>query len=396
MASSLPINAFNTAIKASGVWDAWMQANGIDTTPGRPVRLSDAQRKDFQRYLQSQGAKFPRGVEIDTSGNMNEDEGFTKELKKWGPLAAGAAVMLFGIPGTPIAGLLGGGSGAAAGAGAAGVPGGFGLTGVGGGTGMALPTVTAGAAGVGLGGTLLRYGLQYGLPVAGGLIGTQMQTNAQRDSDRLINDYYDKALEAEKEERDYRRTFDEEGRRYGRFRDAYGLKSDEDILRYGRATDTYGRLSDEERLAYDRSQTIRDKNYGYQQYGNFVETLEPFRAPGAAATSRMSGLLGGPTLSDTGSYLNLARTARESVQTVPNVPDRPTWDFKPNRPTWNYEGGTPARPDRHDTNDPPVSTTMPIGGRAPLVPMRTPGGQRFDVDPREVASYEARGAVRDG
>lgn len=430
MPSAAPINEFNAAIKSSGVWDQWMQANGIDTTPGRPVRLSDTQRRAFQQYLKTQGAQFPKGVEIDSSGNMNEDEGFTKELKKWGPLAAGIAVSLFGIPGTPIAGLLSGGGGAAAGA-----KGALGFTGnaakdtalIQGGTRLA-------ATGAGFGSTALRYGLQYGLPTAAGLIGTKMQTNAQREGDREMADYYRRALEAEIEERNYRRGWDEEGRRYDRefgeegrrydrYRDEYGRLSDEELLRYTRTKDDYdrlsdedklrydrarndySRLSDEERLWYDRAQGIRDKNYGYQQYGNFVETLEPYRIAGVSATDRLSRLIGGPVAPSTGSYLNLARTARDSVQPVPTVPNRPTWDYTPNRPTWNY---TPNRPtwnydDRRQESDgtsenSPTSTTMPVDRPSTdrVILMRAPNGDTREVDPALADFYAQRGARRIG
>ena len=428
MPSSAPVNDFNRIMQTNGVKDGWLRSQGID--PSKPVKLSDAQRQAFRRYLESQGASFPSGIEIDAAGNMNENEGFGTQLKKWGPLAAGIAVTMFGIPGTPIAGLLSGGGSAAAGAGAAkAVPSGFGLTGIGGGTGLIAPTVTSAAAGS-LGGTLLRYGLQYGVPVAGSLIAGKMAANAERDSNAALMGYYDKALDAEKEERDYRRGFDEEnrdytrsfneeGRRYGRYSDSYKRDSDEEILRYartkdeyarlsdeeilgyGRAADEYGRLSDEEKLLYGRAEDIRDKNYGYQQYGNFVETLEPFRASGAAATSRMSGLLGGPTPADTGSYLNLANTARAAVREVPSVPDRPTWNYTADRPTWNYTADRPTwnYPDGDGMGTdpqspaPPVSTTQPVDGGGQVL-MRAPDGTTQAVSPDQVAYYEQRGAVR--
>lgn len=252
----------------------------------------------------------------------------------------------------------------------------------------------AGAGGVGSS-TLLRYGIQYGAPLAGQFIASRMASNAERDSNRALIDYYDRALDAEIEERNYRRGWDEEGRRYGRYSDQYGRESDEEILRYGRAKDDYSRLSDEEKLWYGRAQDIRDKNYGYQQYGNFVETLEPFRASGSAAISRMSGLLGGPTPADTGSYLNLANTARNSVQAVPNVPGRPTWNYTPNRPTWNYEerpvgsGQTPAA-----AANAPVSTSMPVNGSPQLVLMQAPDGSQREVPIAQAATFERLGARR--
>ena len=272
--------------------------------------------------------------------------------------------------------------------------------------GMALAPATAAgsaapaAAGIGasvaapsLAGTLLKYGLQYGLPVAANLIGTKMQTNAQSESDRAMTDYYNKALDAAKEEQQYRRTFDEEGRTYGRYMDQYGVASGEEDRSYGRAGDTYGRLSDEEKLAYGRAQAIRDKNYGYQQYGNFVETLEPYRAGGSAAASRMSQLVGGPATQDTGSYLNLAKTARDSVQRVPDVPNRPTWDYKGTRPTWNYPstGNAGSQPSPSGGSAPPVSTTMPVGGGTQLVRVQAPDGEI-----REMSQAMAQSAVRLG
>lgn len=357
MPSSAPVNDFNRIMQTNGVKDQWLRANGID--PSRPIKLSDAQRMAFQRYLESQGAVFPDGVEIDPAGNMNENEGFGKQLKKWGPLAAAAAVSLFGIPGTPIAGLLGGGS-----AGAAASAGGAAEGGVTVAPGAVVgPASAAGGAG-GLGGTLLRYGLQYGVPVAGSLIAGKMAANAERDSNAALMGYYDRALDDAREERTYNRGWDEEGRRYDRYKD------------------TFGTLSDEEKLAYDRSQSIRDKNYGYQQYGNFVETLEPFRASGAAATSRMSGLIGGPTPAPTGSYGTLAQQARSSVQPLPPVPERPTWSY----------GATAESPGPGA----PVNTTQPVGGGSGVVVMESPDGERRSVSAEMAASLARLGARRIG
>ena len=271
-----------------------------------------------------------------------------------------ASLAVGGVMAAPaVAGAIGAGGAAGASGGAAGA------------TGAAGTASVASGVATGLGGTLLRYGLQYGVPVVGSLIAGKMAANAERDSNAALMGYYDKALEAEQEERTYRRGWDEEDRRYGR---------------YG---DLYGRESDEERLAYDRSQTIRDKNYGYQQYGNFVETLEPFRAGGSAAASRMSGLMGGPRTPDTGSYANLANTARQSVQAVPQVPGRPTWNYE------ERSGGAGQTPAAAATTQPsPVSTTMPVGGSPALVAMESPDGERREVPAAMVASLEALGAKR--
>lgn len=349
-------NRVNEAMRASDVWRSAIRNMGLD--PDGPLKLSKSQQQQLEQVLGVPTSDF----HIDPAGNINDYHGW-KGLPTAAKIGAIAAAAL-GTAGA--AGAFGGGAGAASAAGAGGAA-----------TGAAGTGATV-AAGSGLAGTLLKYGLQYGVPVAGALIGGKMQANAQRDSDRAMNDYYNRALDAEKEERDYRRGFDEEGRRYGRYTDQYGRLSDEEDRGYKRAGDTYGRLSDEEKLLYGRAENIRDKNYGYQQYGNFVETLEPFRASGSSAISRMSGLMGGPTPADTGSYLNLAQTARNSVRAVPNVPDRPTWNYTGTRPTWDYPptgnaGGSPM------STGAPVSTSQPVGGGPVLVRVQAPDGEIRDM-----------------
>ncbi len=64
--------------------------------------------------MQQQGLQVPQGAEIDPAGNANENEGFGKQLKKWGPIVGGAALTAFGIPGV-MPGLLGLGGAAAPG-----------------------------------------------------------------------------------------------------------------------------------------------------------------------------------------------------------------------------------------------------------------------------------------
>ena len=404
-----------------------------------------------QNYIVDRG-KAPRAVTPQEAYDyMNK--GFMNRLGQYAPYAIMAGM---GYGAATAAG--GGGLLASYGASPAVASAGTGVTAAQSAAALAAAT----GAKVGLGSTLLKYGLQYGLPTVVNALGARSQANAQRDSDRTMAGYYDKALAAEEEERKYRRAFDEdardygrrtseEDRRYGRYsdtyrrdsdeeilryartKDEYARLSDEEILRYGRAKDEYSRLSDEEKLAYGRAEDIRDKNYGYQQYGNFVETLEPYRASGSAATSRMSQLIGGPATPDTGSYLNLAKTARDSVRAVPTVPDRPTWNYDGKRPEWNYTGTRPTwnytpgetgvgvgagtgqrqsgmlaadAPDgATDTrmNPMPTSGTQPFGGGGVVKPlsdhglrviMRSPDGEEQEV-PADLASYyESRGAVR--
>ena len=341
--NGVTLNQFNDALRASPAWQAFMQRSGQNPAS---VRLSDSQRQALQRELEGAGMVFPRGMEIDPAGNINQDQGMSRLWAnpwfRWSVIG-GAALATMGAAGWgPLAGVMGGGgSGAVASA----------------------SSLTAD--------TALRYGLQYGLPTVAGLIGTRMQTTAQREGDREMADYYRRALDAQLEEQRYQRGWNEEDRRYGR------------------AKDDYSRLSDEERLWYDRAQTIRDKNYGYQQYGNFVETLEPYRVAGVSATDRLSRLIGGPSVPSTGSYLNLARTPRDSVQAVPSVPERPTWTYTANRPTWNYQSQEPQ-----PAANTPVNTSMPVNGGPQTVLMEAPTGQRRDVPIDQVPFFEARGARR--
>lgn len=108
MASSPLINDFNVRLRASPIYTDWMRRQGID--PSRPIRLSDRQRKDFKAYLQAQGMPVPNGVEIDSAGNMNENEGFWTQTKRWGPIVGAGALTAFGIPGVMPGVFAGGGA----------------------------------------------------------------------------------------------------------------------------------------------------------------------------------------------------------------------------------------------------------------------------------------------
>src|SRR5690349_4652554 len=114
MASASWINTFNEQWRSSPMYREILASVGVDAS--KKFKLSDSQRKQVQAKLEGMGVNF-RGNEIDAAGNMNEREGFVKELKKWGPIAGGAAAMACGIPGW-MPGLIGGSG--AAGAGAAG------------------------------------------------------------------------------------------------------------------------------------------------------------------------------------------------------------------------------------------------------------------------------------
>lgn len=116
MASSPDINQFNASWRGSPLYRDTLRGMGID--PAKPVKLTDTQRKTLQSTLERSGVTFPSGVEIDAAGNMNENEGLGKQVKKWGPLVAAGTLAAFGIPGL-FPGLIGGGGAAAGAAGTA-------------------------------------------------------------------------------------------------------------------------------------------------------------------------------------------------------------------------------------------------------------------------------------
>jgi hypothetical protein len=112
MGSAPEINQFNEQWRSSPLYAEILRRVGID--PQRQhVQLSDQQREQVKLLLEQNGVQFPNGTEIDAAGNMNENEGFGKQLKKWGPIVAGGAAAAFGIPGL-MPGLIGGGAGAGA------------------------------------------------------------------------------------------------------------------------------------------------------------------------------------------------------------------------------------------------------------------------------------------
>jgi len=113
------LDQFNQQLRANPRYQQYLQSLGVNTNvaPGQAWRLSDQQRKQAEAWVKSNVGDIG-GLEIDGSGNANQNEGFGKQLKRYGPIAGGVALSLFGIPGV-FPGLLSGGSGAAAGGAAA-------------------------------------------------------------------------------------------------------------------------------------------------------------------------------------------------------------------------------------------------------------------------------------
>lgn len=258
---------------------------------------------------------------------------------EWLPVVAGSALLGAGAAGVAGAGPLASASGST---GAAST----GAVSAGAGGAAAATTGAAAAAAPSLAGTLLKYGIQYGLPVAGGLIGAKMQASANTDAARLEYDYNNRALDAALEEQTYRRGFDEDERDYQRTLDTYTQQRD-----------------------------VESTNAARRNYGNFVQTLEPYRASGQAANQFASRLLGQDVPAYTGgTYYDLAREA----QTPVSLPAAAQGDALPSGLT------TPRTSE-------PVSTTQPVSAG---VRMQAPTGEVQTVAPDQVAYYERLGARR--
>jgi len=114
--SARSIDQFNQQLRANPEYQAFLRSMGVNTSG--PIRLSDQQRKRAESWVRSRVGDIGK-LEIDPAGNVNQNEGFGKQLKRWGPIAGGAAATLFGVPGL-FPGLLSGGGAAAGGAAASG------------------------------------------------------------------------------------------------------------------------------------------------------------------------------------------------------------------------------------------------------------------------------------
>lgn len=97
--------------------DRLLKQIGVD--PSKTTSLSGAQQKQMKALIEQDLGQPLEGATIDTAGNINEPEGFKHYAKKYGPIAGGVALTMFGIPGF-MPGLLGGiGTGGATAAGSA-------------------------------------------------------------------------------------------------------------------------------------------------------------------------------------------------------------------------------------------------------------------------------------
>lgn len=187
------LDQWNRALRQSPLYQNFLKKHGLFDT-GRGVTLSKSQQAALEGELAAAGTPIPPGMHIDAGGNLNQKNTLKKNIAI-GAAIGGAALTGFGAAGIgPLAG-LGGAGAAAGGAGAAGVGAGAGGAAAGG----------AAAAGAGIGSWLAPV-LNYGVPAVTGLLGQRMQANADRDAAGLQYDYLNRALDEERENKQYTRA----------------------------------------------------------------------------------------------------------------------------------------------------------------------------------------------
>lgn len=209
------------------------------------------------------GAVNERGEFVDP----NADHWYS-DPRVLGPIAVGAAG---GIGAALMAPAAAGSAGAAAGAsGSSGVTSGaysglapFGGAGAasaaGGGVSTVAPSIAAGR-GVA---SWLSPVLQYGVPIAGQLVGSVIQSRANSAANQTQADLTREALEDARKQREYEQQRDAEQREYDRRQQAEAIA---------------------------RSQ--EDQTYRRNQYSAYVGTLEPYRSAGTTSVTTLSDLLG--------------------------------------------------------------------------------------------------------
>ncbi len=161
----------------------------------------------------------------------------------WGNVATLATA---GVLGAGIGDLAFGGAGAAGAGGSAASTAGP----------TAATTSLTGGTTASVGSLLTKSLLNYGIPLAGGIINGVIQSKAISSAQKAEQEALDKALAAERER------------------------------------DAYTRAHDAEQSMYDRARYDEATNYDRNRYASYIKTLEPYRQTGTAANDRMGQILG--------------------------------------------------------------------------------------------------------
>ena len=119
--SETQLDQWNDQLRASPVWQQWMQSRG-KIQGGRMVGLSDREQSEFERYLAKNGIRIPSGMHIDPGGNLNQKNRLARNIGI-GAAIGGAALTGLGAAGIgPLSGAFGGGAATGGGAGVAAAP----------------------------------------------------------------------------------------------------------------------------------------------------------------------------------------------------------------------------------------------------------------------------------
>lgn len=397
--SALTIDQVNIAMRASPVWNSWMQQHGIN--PGS-VHLNDSQKNGLAKSLELAGFPLPDGWEIDNSGNIREE---THKLRNTAIIAGATAAAVFGGPAVYAALAHGGTTGAAAGfstglgstgaASTAGALAGYGtvapavtgfstgaaLTGAGSTAGMLsgygaveapsvlgstattgavgglAPALTSGSSTAGFGGAgggtsiygagaraagagsgLGSEALRYGLGTGGNIVGSLIQANATRDATAAQQKYLEEAL-------------------------AYAKEQD----------------------AYARQVAAQKVQLEAGRYSDYTGRIAPYLATGSDANTRMASLLGLPSGSAPPANPMGASSAAPRITT--NDPQSHVYPTPPvsGPPTTVPSPGVPPGAGVPNPYDVPRGTSG-------MVLMAAPDGTQRQIPASQVQHYLSRGA----
>ena len=119
-ASEAQLNQYNQQLRDNPEYQAYLRGIGVNTAvpAGQAWRLSDQQRKQAEAWVQRRTGDLGKRMEIDSSGNVNQTEGFGAQARRWGPIvAAGVGTALTAGGASPLlAAAVGGGIGGTTGA----------------------------------------------------------------------------------------------------------------------------------------------------------------------------------------------------------------------------------------------------------------------------------------
>ena len=107
------LDRWNQAMRQSPAYLNFMRSQGLPTN-GR-VSLSRQQQDGLERALAAAGMQIPGGMHVDQGGNLNQKNRLVRNTAIGAGVGAGALATAGALGAGPLAGVFGGGGGAAAG-----------------------------------------------------------------------------------------------------------------------------------------------------------------------------------------------------------------------------------------------------------------------------------------